>query len=198
MVKVFPEPVCPYAKTVPLSPSSAPSVGLAATRSNTSSWPASGRNTPSNWNPNVSRWLLTYPAVASRGTSNRTVCSVCVAEVPRTRLCSSRHAATEKRRTNERVPNARATGTYAGRGQRGRGRVVPPSGRVLKARNRSGGDSSAVSRVYVGVSLLRCAARGLAGGRSRRCRRRAGRMTTGRTVSSVTSGDAFGVGFRRR
>ena len=99
---------------------------------------------------------------------------------------------------NASAPNAREKGTYARRGQRGRGRVVPPSGRVLKARNRSGGDSSAVSRVYVGVSLLRCAARGLAGGRSRRCRRRAGQMTTGRTVSSVTSGDAFGVGFRRR
>jgi hypothetical protein len=37
MVNVFPEPVCPYAKTVPLNPSNAPVTILDATRSNTSS-----------------------------------------------------------------------------------------------------------------------------------------------------------------
>ena len=54
-VKVFPLPVWPYAKTVPLRPSSAPRTGRAAHRSNTSSCFASGPRTPSKRNAYFSR-----------------------------------------------------------------------------------------------------------------------------------------------
>ena len=74
--------------------------------------------------------------------------------------------------------------------------ATPVRARVLEKRDRCLRFDRAF-RARVRVSPLRRAARGRASDASRGCRR-AGRMTTGRTVSSVTSGDAFGVGFRRR
>lgn len=72
--------------------------------------------------------------------------------------------------------------------------ATPVRARVLEKRDRC----LRFDRAFrARVSPLRRAARGRASDASRGCRR-AGRMTTGRTVSSVTSGDAFGVGFRRR
>ena len=79
MVNVLPEPVWPYANTVPLNPSKDPSTDLLATRSNTSSCFASGPMMPSKPNWYFSRWLLTYPPVSCLGTSHMTLLSFCIA-----------------------------------------------------------------------------------------------------------------------
>ena len=51
IVKVFPDPVCPYAKIVPLYPSKQPSMTSFAIFSKTVSYLVSISNIPLNWKP---------------------------------------------------------------------------------------------------------------------------------------------------
>ena len=67
IVYVFPEPVCPYAKIVPLNPSIALSATSFATLSNICYCGASISKIWSNLNLTDSFWLLIYPWFSSLG-----------------------------------------------------------------------------------------------------------------------------------
>ena len=85
-VNVFPDPVCPYAKTVPLKPSITESTTGRATVSKTSSCVASGPMSPLKPKRQRFRLLLTMPLTTSFGTSTCTTLSSPSSKNPEGRL----------------------------------------------------------------------------------------------------------------